>query len=58
MPRMIDDALKLTIDVMFKKKLNLPLINKESIEEGEGEVPEEFHVEGYQIDQNMWDHIL
>mmetsp|Transcript_6421 Transcript_6421/g.5518 ORF Transcript_6421/g.5518 Transcript_6421/m.5518 type:complete len:137 (-) Transcript_6421:29-439(-) len=58
LPRMIDDALKLTIDVMFKKsKINLPMINEPANDEEE-DVQQTFPVHGYSDDKNLWVHIL
>ena len=60
LPRMIDDALKLTIDVQFKKKFNLPNINQstEESEDEEDPIPKTFPVYGYQDDENLWEQLL
>ena len=62
-PRMIDDALKLTIDVIFKRKIftsstdhtetnYLTSKNKRNMKD------EHFHVHGYKDDENMWELLL
>ena len=43
LPRMIDDAFKLTIDIEFTKSYKYA--NEESI----------FHVNGYKDNENMWE---
>ena len=48
-PRVIDDALKLTIDMTFKLKAKSDesyIVNKSC-----------FHVDGYSDEENMWDPI-
>ena len=45
-PRMIDDAFRLTIDKLFERKENDQYKNKSK-----------FHVEGYGDDENMWQKI-
>ena len=50
-PRMIDDALRLTIDELFKTKYN-----EEWIDET-GNYKSNFHVNGYDDKENMWEFI-
>ena len=50
-PRIINDALKLTIDVIFKKK---PGQNDTWDTQN---YPASFPVEGYADDDNFWEHI-
>ena len=45
-PRMIDDAFRLTIDKLFERKENDQYRNKSK-----------FHVDGYEDDENMWQKI-
>jgi len=58
-PRMVDDALKLTIDKTFKKKLIRNKEGEASILETEVEAEEStFPVEKYNNRENMWELIL
>ncbi|CAI2376038.1 unnamed protein product [Moneuplotes crassus] len=57
LPRMIDDAFKLTIDVIFKKKINLPDLQRSNEDIHEG-ASQEFPVEGHPDDQNLWELLL
>ena len=55
-PRMIDDALKLTIDVIFKEKRNKQRFEKdEQLRTFEGA---KYPVEGYPDSENMWELLL
>ena len=58
-PRMVDDALKLTVDVVFKKKSNISTENDKPADKEE--IPKEewsFPVDGYWDSENMWECIL
>ena len=50
-PRMIDDALRLTVDEIFETEYS-----KEWIDD-EGNYSSKFHVDGYNDKENMWDFI-
>ncbi|CAI2376333.1 unnamed protein product [Moneuplotes crassus] len=57
-PRMIDDALKLTLDPLFKKKLKARM-NELDKSEGENGLSESvFPVKGYSNIENLWEEIL
>jgi len=50
-PRMIDDALLLTVDDLFPTEYSKDCLNEK------GKYKSKFHVEGYNDDENMWDYI-
>ena len=50
-PRMIDDALVLTVDNLFPKEYDKECLNKE------GKYKSKYHVNGYSDEENMWDFI-
>ena len=50
-PRMIDDALRLTIDDLFETKYN------EEWTDEKGEYKSNYHVDGYEDKENMWEFI-
>jgi hypothetical protein len=49
-PRMINDALKLTIDVCFGARKGMPAYKPEALNI--------FPVDGYDLHENMWESIL
>ena len=60
-PRMIDDALKLTVDTVFKKKAPASSeAEKPTLEKVEASKDSEwaFPVDGYSDSENMWECIL
>ena len=48
--RMINDALKLTVDLTFPPRRGMGPYNSKELNQ--------FHVEGYPDDQNMWDLVM
>ena len=50
-PRMIDDALRLTIDDLFETKYN------EEWTDEKGDYKSNYHVDGYEDKENMWEFI-
>ena len=50
-PRMIDDALRLTADDVFKTDYDKEWINEK------GEFCSQFHVNGYKDEDNMWEYV-
>ena len=58
-PRMIDDALKLTVDATFKKKSSYTSSDIQNIDISNVRDPGySFPVTGYPNDENMWECIL
>ena len=50
-PRMIDDALRLTVDDIFKTDYNKEWKNEK------GEYCSKYHVNGYKDEDNMWEFV-
>ena len=50
-PRMIDDALYLTVDELF------PTEYSEECQNENGQFKSKFHVNGYEDDENMWEFV-
>ena len=50
-PRMIDDALRLTVDDIFETFYDKEWVNEK------GEYSSKFHVKGYNDEENMWEYI-
>ena len=50
-PRMIDDALLLTVDDLLPTEYNKDYLNEK------GKYKSKFHVDGYKDDENMWQFI-
>eukprot|EP00356_Strombidium_inclinatum_P000414 CAMPEP_0170512188 /NCGR_PEP_ID=MMETSP0208-20121228/66713_1 /TAXON_ID=197538 /ORGANISM="Strombidium inclinatum, Strain S3" /LENGTH=113 /DNA_ID=CAMNT_0010795797 /DNA_START=1908 /DNA_END=2246 /DNA_ORIENTATION=+ len=58
LPRMLDDAFKLSVDVMYPPFSNKNKLTKHSsvVEFGEAEPTKTFPVEGYSDSENLWRH--
>ena len=50
-PRMIDDALLLTVDDLFHTEYSEECLNEN------GQFKSKFHVKGYNDDENMWEFV-
>ena len=50
-PRMIDDALRLTVDELFETEYNKEWIGED------GNYKSKYHVDGYNDKENMWEYI-
>jgi hypothetical protein len=59
-PRMINDALKLTIDQIFKKKQPEGEAGTKTIDwsKPKNKLEDTFPIEGYPDNENLWDLIL
>ena len=51
-PRMIDDALLLTVDELFPTEYSKECLNEK------GEYKSKYHVEGYENEENMWEFVI